>query len=608
MLRELHISNLAVIEDVAVELGEGLNCFTGQTGAGKSLVLGAFEILLGMKAAGAEAIRPGADEARISGMFELHDPAVAQQIGTLIDSAIAPGDQLLITRKFFSSGRSSLSVNGQPATAGMVRSIGELLVDIHGQHDHQYLLKPSNQLHILDGFAKSADQRHAFSELAGETRRLTQRRTQLIAGATLRRGQVELFEFQAGEIDGADPRPGEFDEHRRRHAFLTNVEKLKREAGQVHSALHEAEGAVLERLQMISHVLSTLAETDDNLGPTADQVKTATLSLQDAAFELGRYVSRLEVDDRSLKETDDRLNTLNRLISKYGQSKTGIVGNSVNVDPLESVIAYRAQIGKELDSLRGQDEDMESIDGRLAELKKEMQQVGTELTAKRKTAAAKLRPLIEQQLAQLGMGEAQFEVEFVPVAPDNSPDQPVASSGLETIEMMVRTNPGQPARPLRKIASGGELSRIMLAVKSILAQSDRVSVLVFDEIDANIGGRMGTVIGEKLRQLARGGALVEASAKPGKGGKKKPAAPTATSGHQVVCITHLPQIAAYADRHLRIAKAVTGKGAAKQTRTTVTRLDGDERISELAEMLAGKDASDTTRQQVRELLETAGSV
>lgn len=580
MLRELHITNLAVIEDLTVEFGEGLNCFTGQTGAGKSLILGAFETLLGLRAANAaEMMRPGAEEARVSGVFEVHDDAVAREVGQLLDTACEVGEALLITRKLFASGRSSLSVNGQPATAAMVRSVGELLVDIHGQHDHQYLLKPSNQLTILDAFGKASDLREQYAELYHQRRELVEQRDELHTSSTLRRQQLELYEFQADEIDAADLVAGEYDELRARHELLSNLGRIKRDAGTAYDALYETEGSIVERLQMLVHLLSDIADIDADVSEIVEPIRSSTLALQESAYDLARYTERLDLNPGELQEVEDRLNIVNRLIAKYGSNQ------DAGDDEVARVLHYREQIGQQIDTLRSQDADSAAIDERIASLEKQLKDLGKKLSKARHSAAEKIRPLVEKELATLGMAEAELHIEFE-TAPDGG-----GPAGDETIEVMIRTNPGQPARPLRKIASGGELSRVMLALKSILAQSDRISVLVFDEIDANIGGRMGTVIGDKLRALCHGRKTA-----------KKPAI-----GQQVLCITHLPQIAAYADRHFRIAKTVSDKGKSRSTVTTVTQLEGPQRIDELAEMLAGTGASSTTRKQVEEMLEAAGT-
>ncbi len=599
MLRELHIRNLAVIEDAKVEFAPGLNVFTGQTGAGKSLVIGAFEVLLGLRTAG-DMIRPGADQAGVTGLFEVHHPEIAQQIGDVLDQTIEPGEQLLITRKLFASGRSSVSVNGLPVTNAMVKQAGQLLVDIHGQHDHQHLLKPSNQLSILDAFAKCTDDRQRFAGTLAELRELTRTRQELTAGSDLRRQQLELYEFQANEIDAAEPQPGEFPELQARHQVLGSLQRIKQDAGSAHAALYEAEGSVGERLQVITHLLLELTEIDPSLGEIAEQVRGSTLALQESAFELGRYVDRLEHDPAEIVEVDDRLNVLNRLISKYGDGQK-------SDDPLAPVITYRREIGEKIDDLRSMDNDLGGIDQRIEGCRNELTDTAKRLTKARAAAAKTVQPLVQAQFKELGMAEAEFDIGFESLALDDTPGSLPGASGLDAVEMLVRTNPGQPMQPLRKIASGGEMSRIMLAIKSVLAGSDRISVLVFDEIDANIGGRLGTVIGKKLRNLAQRSPQDPAAQKPLKTLRSKSASATShTPSHQILCISHLPQIAAFADNHLRITKSVTGKGKARQTHTTVSPITGKTRVEELAEMMAGKQVTATTRKQARELISAAG--
>ena len=568
MLRELHISNLAVIEDAAVELTGGLNCFTGQTGAGKSLILGAFSVLLGMRSA-ADLLRAGAEEGRVSGVFELRDAETIRRVNELGDldlDATGEHEQLLVTRKLFASGRTSVSINGRPATASMLRAIGQHLVDVHGQHDHQFLLKPANQLLMLDRFAGCEDLRARFADLHHRLRELRGRREELEASRTLRDQQLELHEFQADEIDRAEPTGGEYEEVAARHRLLSNLGKVRSEAGAAHAALYETDGAILDRLQAITGVLRELGELDEELAPIVGSIREAAAQLQDASFDLGRYVNRIDLDPAELEEVTDRLNTLNRLIHKYGPGRGG---------SLDDVLEHREHIQVAIERLRSESGDLSGIDEQIEPLRREMMEVGERLSERRREAAARLRPLVEGQLAELGMAEAKLEAAFERL--DERAGDGEGASGLDAVELLVQTNPGQPARPLRKVASGGELSRIMLAIKSIAAEADRVSVLVFDEIDANIGGRMGTVIGEKLRRLA--------------------------AHHQVLCITHLPQIAAFADQHLKITKSVE----AGETRTRVDRLADTARTDELAEMLTGKHATATTRKQAGEMLRLAES-
>ncbi len=584
VLRELHISDLAVIEDLVLEFDAGLNVFTGQTGAGKSLIIGAFESLLGLKS-GTQLIRPGAGEARITGLFDLTDPQLASEINENWDINVQHDDQILITRKLFDTGRSSLAVNGRPATTSMVRELGQRLVDIHGQHDHQFLLKPANQLLILDACARAFDLRICFQKQLALYRACIEQKQTLLAGRTLRKQQLELFEFQAAEIDDALPKTGEFAELQARHDVLANLERIRRELGQVHAALYESDGSVVERLEVMCHVLRDLEEIDPALNSICTQLQEATLNLRETVYELAGYNNRLDVDPNERIEVEQRLNQLNRIIQKYGDGRQGD-------DPVIPVLAARQQLELEIKRLKTESRDLDHIDGQINTLQRDLIRLGRQLTDSRKEAAGRLLPLIEKQLKELGMEEARFNLHF-----HTTDDLDKATTGgLDTVEMLVRTNPGQECLPLRKIASGGEMSRVMLALKSVLADNDRISVLVFDEIDANIGGRLGSVIGRKLRELTRANHHTRQCTRENNRDNAR---------HQILCITHLPQIAAFADRHFRVEKNYRGKGTARQTITTVSTLDGRERIAELAEMMAGKHTTETTFKQASELLAAA---
>jgi DNA repair protein RecN (Recombination protein N) len=567
MLRELHISNLAVIADARIELHKGLNCFTGATGAGKSLVIGAVEVLLGLRSP-AEMLRGGVDEGRVSGVFEVANKDVQREIERVTDvPVVAEGGEMLLTRRLYASGRSSVSLNGNPITLGMLKQVADLMIDVHGQHDHQYLLKPSNQLDVLDQFAELWPLRQKYREVYDRLQSIKQRLDDLSTNRTLREQQLELYRFQAEEIDNAALDADEYAELEARSSVLRNLEKIKKDATSVHGALYEADGSVLERLKMMTAVMAELSEVDVNVKPIAASVREATIQLEEAAFDLSRYLDKLDLDPGELAEIEDRLNTINRVLNKYN-------------DTVEDTLAYRAEIGQKITELEHASEDLSTLNQEIAPLTKRMTELGNELSAKRQAAAKKLFPLVEKALQELGMEKARFSVSFgtpKEQAAGNPHSVTPSASGFDHLEFLAQTNPGQPPQPLRKVASGGELSRIMLALKGILASSDRISVLVFDEIDANVGGRLGSIIGSKLRSLA--------------------------THHQVLCITHLPQIASYADRHVTVRKEVTGN----QTTTTVRPIDGDVRLQELAEMIGGQRITDTTRAQARELLEAAQS-
>jgi DNA repair protein RecN (Recombination protein N) len=439
----------------------------------------------------------------------------------------------------------------------MLKQVADLLIDVHGQHDHQYLLKPSNQLDVLDQFGELWPLRQQYREVFDRLQAIKSRLAELSANRTLREQQLELYRFQAEEIDNAQLDADEYTELGARASVLKNLEKIKKDASSVHGALYEVDGSVLERLKMMSAILAELSEVDQGAKPIAGAVRDATIQLEEAAFDLSRYLDKLDLDPGELVEVEDRLNTVNRILNKYN-------------DTVADTLAYRAEIAHKIEELENASEDLTTLNQDVAPLTKKLTELGHELSAKRQAAAKRLFPQVEKALAELGMEKARFSISVSHVGSDAA-----TASGFDTLDFLVQTNPGQPPQPLRKIASGGELSRIMLALKGILASSDRISVLVFDEIDANVGGRLGSVIGSKLRGLA--------------------------THHQVLCITHLPQIASYADRHLTVRKEVSGG----QTTTTVRPMEGDVRLQELAEMIGGHRITDTTRAQARELLEAA---
>lgn len=579
MLRELHIANLAVIADATVELQDGLNVFTGATGAGKSLLLGAFELLLGLRAGGEKGlslIRAGCDEARVTGLFEFHDDDTAHAIATILDRPVSKDEPLLITRRLFATGRSSASANGAPATAAMLRDVGERLVELHGQHDQQSLLKPAQQRRLLDAFAQCDPQRDAFTQSYQHLREQMRRRDELAASRDLRQQRQELLAYQIDEIDSQAPAPGDFGQARQRYEKLSHIGQLQQELGHIQQTLCENDPALLDTLQSLSRSLETLSALDeDRLETPSGQLADAVELLRDASLQVGRYLDDLDIAPGELDQASKHLDALNTLIHKYAR-------DDHSDDPIAAVLAQRDEFATQLASLQHDSEDLSHLDDAIETARAQLTDLGAQLTKARTVAARAIEPLVEAHLAELGMGEASFRV-----AIDTKPaDDATSPTGCDDVEFLVATNPGQPARPLRQIASGGEISRLMLALKSVLAAGDSVGLLVFDEIDANIGGRLGSVIGQKLRSLTR------------------PDAPNAPP-RQVLCITHLAQLAAYGDHHLHIAKAVTGDSASRETHTTVRVVSGDSRVAELADMLAGQQASELTQHQARDLLAAA---
>lgn len=590
MLRGLHIANLAIIEKVDIELAAGLNVFTGQTGAGKSLILGALELLLGLRSGGEEAalfVRPGSSEARVSGVFEIDSAELAERLGELLDQPITPAEPILITRRVSAAGRSSASVNGLPVTAAMLREAGQLLVDIHGQHDQQFLLKPANQLMILDAFADAAAERRRFAEALHDLRGRQQRLRELRETEQRRAEAVELYRFQVEEIDKAELRCGEFETVRARYCVLKNAAHLKTQSSQVLLGLSEGDDTLLERLSAVEHRVRDLLRVDGSLADLAAQFEHARESLHDAARTLERYQDRLDVDEGELARVEERLDVLNRLIHKYGKAAAGAAPDAV-----DAVLAYRREIGSKLDHLDGDAKALTELEGQIARGQAALGEIGQRLSRMRRQAAKRLKTLVETEFRDLEMFEATFDVD---IRTRSAGDPAVDSSGLDEMDFLVRTNPGQDSLPLRKIASGGEISRIMLALKTILADKGQVTVLIFDEIDANIGDRLGATIGRKMRALAGGRSA---------GGKA--AATAAEPRCQIICITHLSQIAACGDHHVRIAKEVVGADDGRQTVATARVLTGESRAREIAEMMAGRNVTETALAHARNLLAAAG--
>ncbi len=560
MLRELHIRNFALIDQVSIELGPGLNVFTGATGVGKSLVLGAFTLLLGGRAS-SESVRTGESRALVSGCFEV-DPATARYVGDLVGAEVE-GGEVAVSREVDASGRSRCRVNGAPVTVAMLREIGGRLVDIHGQHDHESLRVPANQLLMLDQFAGVGAQRDAFAEQLRAARQLRERRNRIRDNLAAMRSETDFLAFQVNEIDQARLKSGEDETLEAELKVLASAERLQQTTAESYSELYEAEGSLAERLKQIARDLASAAEIDDRLAAVVAACEQARLQIEDAAFTLGRYIEAFSHNPERLAEVEERLSTIRRLQGKYGHSA-------------DDVLAKRDELAARLSELQADSEGLEPLDAELKERLARLKALGDEISDARKAAGDKLSKQVVRELKDLGMAAGQFRVGVEPTdAAGEALLDAATPAGQDQIEFMISTNPGEAVKPLRRIASGGEISRTMLAIKKCLAQADRVSVFVFDEIDANIGGRLGSIVGQKLAQVAE--------------------------SHQVICVTHLPQIACFADRQLRVQKQVQGQ----RTTTDVQPLDGEARINELAEMIRGDETTDLTRAQAEEMLRGA---
>lgn len=563
MLRELAVQNLAVIEDVRVELHPGFCAWTGETGAGKSLLLGALGLLLGERG-NADLIRTGADELRVTGRFELTRPEQRARAAEILQTAIEE-DDLILTRRLSRSGRSSALVNDMPVAVATLKRIGEMLVDVHGQRESYSLLQPAYQLELLDAFGKLTEQRKRYEIAASKVRELRRKHRELSEARQARQRELSLVRFEREDLDNAKLQPGELAKLLKERETLVHAQSLAQFTGTVAARLADDEGAVDAVVARLVKDANRWAALDPKLQEVARRLDALRPELQDLAETCRDLAERFESDPGRLEEVEQRIALLKKLQTRYGKTP-------------DELVAYRATLDAKEAALQKDEDDLAGIDAELIQAYSQLRDAAAVLSKARGKVAKKLATDAQKHLVDLHMPHAKLDavIEVVPL-PDDPHAGEVPATGIDQLELMLTANPGEPARPLRKVASGGELSRTMLALKTVLSAHDPVRTLVvFDEIDANVGGRLGDVLGQKLAALGR--------------------------SHQVLCVTHLPQVASFAAFHWTIRKATVGK----RTTTTITPLVTEEaRIEELALMLRGESRSATTRQEAAEMLRTA---
>jgi DNA repair protein RecN (Recombination protein N) len=561
MLRELAVQNLALIEDVRVELQSGFCAWTGETGAGKSLLLGALGLLLGERGS-ADLLRTGADELRVTGRFELTDPDLRQQVEGVIGSPLEDGE-VILARRLNRAGRSYGYVNDQPVAVATLKQIGNVLVDIHGQRENQSLLEPAYQLELLDAFGNLGTSRQAYLDLAARVRELRRRHNELTSARKQRQRELELLRFERDELDRAALRPGEVTELAQERERLSHAQALQAFAGSGCAVLYDDEGSVVEQVGKLQREAEGWVKLDAALEEVAQRLQSAVVELRDLAETLRDLGQRWEADPARQEEVENRLRLLRRLESKYGKT-------------CDELIEFRACLDEQEAALQRQEDDLAAVAAELAETFTRLKAAAAELSKQRQRVAKRLAGETQKHLADLGMAEAKLEAVLEPVPLGDDPaTAEVPAQGADALELMLAANKGEPSRPLRKVASGGEMARTMLALKTVLAAHDKVGTLVFDEIDANVGGRLGDVLGEKLAALGQ--------------------------SHQVICVTHLPQVASYARHQWTIRKTQRRS----RTTTTIALLDEAERLEELASMLRGEARGETTRKEAEAMLAAA---
>ncbi len=563
MLRELSVQNLALIEDVRVELQPGFCVWTGETGAGKSLLLGALGLLLGERGS-ADLLRAGADELRVSGRFELETPELRREVEALLNAPLEE-NEVILARRLTRAGRSHAYVNDQPAAVSTLKQVGERLVDVHGQRESESLLQPAYQLQLLDAFGGLEKPRQAYLEQAEKVRDLRRRFADLSAAREQRQRELALMRFEREELDQAALEPGEVAEKTRERERLAHAQNLRTFAEQASGQLYDEDGSVVERLGRLQREAQSWAALDLGLEEVVRRLEETQAGVQEATRVLRKLAQHWEADPERLEAVEQRLAFLKRLETKYRRG-------------VDDLIVYRIGLDEQETRLQKDEDDLGGLREQLAAEYAALKAAAAELSKQRKKVAKRLAAETQKQLAELGMAEARLEAVLEPVPLGDDPAaSDVPAWGAERLELTLAANPGEPALPLRKVASGGELSRSMLALKTVLAGHDRIGTLVFDEIDANVGGRLGDVLGQKLAALGR--------------------------THQVVCVTHLPQVASYARWHWTIRKGRRGG----RTLTQIQPLQDADRLEELASMLRGASRGETTRQEAAAMLEAARS-
>jgi len=549
MLLNLIITNFAIIDRLEVQFDAGFNVLTGETGAGKSIILDAFGLLLGDRAR-PDLVRAGSDEATVEALFDLAGRNDIRQ--TFAESGFPFDDELVLRRVVQSGGRSRAYINGRLATLSQLQPLSEKLVAVCGQHEHQVLLQRNVHLDILDRFGDLDEMLRAYRELYQKRLGVARQLERLEAAERDRLQRLDLLRHQFDEIGSAQLSPGEEESLAAERLLLQNAERLAAITRGGYEELYEGDGAICEILGRLAANLQSVATIDPELGKLAETVHHSLFELEDVSAQLRSYLGRINFEPERLEDITERLSILTRLKRKYAPS-------------VSEILDLQDAMGRELAELESAGETRQQLADELASLTARTLHLGEELSAARRKAAGPLAKILVDELNDLAMSGASFEVAFDPL---NQPGH----DGLEKAEFLISLNPGEPLMPLARVASGGELSRMMLALKRIAPDADGVPTIIFDEVDAGVGGAAATAVGSKLRSVSR--------------------------ISQILCVTHLPQVAAFADHHHRVMKREVGG----RTLATMSCLTGDERVREMARMLGGAQVTEQSMLHAKELI------
>ena len=536
LLQLLRIKNLALVEDLEWEIAPGFTAITGETGAGKSIIIGALQLLIGERG-DKSLVRTGAEMCTVEAIFQGND--FAKWNARFEESGIEPCDNDLILKRSLSlSGTNRQFINGSPTTLANLKALGDDLVDLHGPHDHQSLLSPDRQLDLLDAFAAAGDTREKFAKIFRQLRALEAEHAALNTAETAREQELDLLRHQVNEITSANLSAEEEAQIEARYRLASNSRRLIEIASTVAAKLSEADDAILSQLGETQKLLRELEKLDPAMATAANTHETAVVELSEIARDLGRYAENLDLDPEQLAALEQRVSLFETLKRKYGAT-------------ISEVIAFGERAAERMRKIEGRDEELQRLVNEIATHSEALRQAAERLRKLRTKAAPKLSEMVRRNLRDLGFKQSQFEARM-------SEALVARASGCDAVELLFSPNPGEPLKPMRAIASSGEISRLMLAIKSALAAQDAVPLLVFDEIDANVGGEIAHAVGARMRELAK--------------------------RHQVLCITHLPPVAAAATSQFVVTKEVRGG----RTFTQLREVSGKARREEIARMLGGK--------------------
>jgi len=535
----LRIRNLALVEDLEWQLAPGFTAITGETGAGKSIIIGALQLLLGERT-DKSLIRTGAESCTVEAVFA---GAELKQLASLLDESGVENtdDELIVKRSFSTAGTNRQFINGSPTTLGVLKRLGDELVDLHGPHDHQSLLSPERQLGLLDGYAHNAETLRQFSEAYRRLQSLRAEHASLSTAESAREQEIDLLRHQINEIAGANLAANEEDEISSRYRLASNSKRLLELAAAISRRLSEADDAIVPQLAETQRLLRDLEKIDPDKSALADAHAACVVELSEISRVVSQYAEQLDLDPAQLAALEERVTLFETLKRKYGGS-------------IPEVIAFGERAAERMRKIEGRDAELERLNQEIQSARGDVERIGHALHKTRSKAAPKLAENIRANLRDLGFRQSEFEVQLNAV-------EEARPAGFDSVELLFSPNPGEPAKPLRLIASSGEISRLMLAIKSSLAAQDAIPLLVFDEIDANVGGEIANAVGEKMQKLA--------------------------AEHQVLCITHLPQVAAAAQTQFVVTKEVVGG----RTHSRLREVTGKARQEEIARMLGGKTDS-----------------